>query len=75
MALSVMMPGMSGPRLAEELERDRPETAVLFMSGYTEQTVVERGSLREGIPYLQKPFTPGVLIRRVREMLDASRRM
>jgi PAS domain S-box-containing protein len=66
----VMMPGMSGPRLAEELERDRPETAVLFMSGYTEQTVVERGSLREGITYLQKPFTPGVLIRRVREMLD-----
>jgi PAS domain S-box-containing protein len=71
----VMMPGMSGPRLAEELERDRPETAVLFMSGYTEHTVVERGSLREGIPYLQKPFTPGVLIRRVREMLDASRRV
>jgi PAS domain S-box-containing protein len=71
----VMMPGMSGPRLAEELERDRPETAVLFMSGYTEHTVIERGSLREGITYLQKPFTPGVLIRRVREMLDASRRM
>src|SRR5712692_6453900 len=71
----VMMPGMSGPRLAEELERDRPETAVLFMSGYTEQTVIERGSLREGITYLQKPFTPGVLIRRVREMLDASRRI
>jgi len=41
------------------------------MSGYTEQTVVERGSLREGIIYLQKPFSPGVLIRRVREMLDA----
>ena len=67
----VMMPGMSGPRLAEELEGDRPETAVLFMSGYTEQTVVERGSLREGIIYLQKPFSPGVLIRRVREVLDA----
>jgi PAS domain S-box-containing protein len=71
----VMMPGMSGPRLAEELERDHPETAVVFMSGYTEHTVVERGSLREGIPYLQKPFTPGALIRRVREMLDTSRRM
>jgi len=71
----VMMPGMSGPRLAEELERDRPETAVLFISGYTEQTVIERGSLGKGITYLQKPFTPGVLIRRVREMLDASRRM
>jgi two-component system cell cycle sensor histidine kinase/response regulator CckA len=70
-----MMPGMSGPRLAEELERDRPETAVLFMSGYAEQTVVERGSLPEGTTYLQKPFTPGVLIRRVREMLDACRRM
>lgn len=66
----VVMPVMSGRILADELLRDRPETHVVFMSGYTGQTVGQHGVLAEGSFYLPKPFTREALARKVREALD-----
>jgi two-component system, cell cycle sensor histidine kinase and response regulator CckA len=66
----VIMAGLSGPRLAEALIRLRPELGVLFMSGYNEDTIIRQGVLRQGVAYLQKPFTPSGLTGRVREALD-----
>ena len=68
----VVMPGMHGPELAERLVARHPGLKVLYMSGYTDQAVVERGVLQAGAPFLQKPFTPAVLRRKVRELLDLS---
>jgi len=66
----VVMPHVGGRDLAEVLAKVRPETRVLFMSGYTDDAVVRHGILQDGIPYLQKPFTPKSLARKVREVLD-----
>ena len=50
------MPGMSGSELAEQFSRERPESKVLFMSGYTADAVVRRGIFTAGAAYIQKPF-------------------
>jgi two-component system cell cycle sensor histidine kinase/response regulator CckA len=66
----VVMPRMGGPELAKELRRSRPELKVLFASGYTDNALTKRGALDEGVDLLQKPFSPPLLLRRVREALD-----
>jgi PAS domain S-box-containing protein len=68
----VVMPGMSGRALADQLMKQRPETHVIYMSGYTGQTVGEHGVLAEGSFFLPKPFTREALARKIREVLDGS---
>jgi len=65
----VIMPGMSGRELAEQLKARRPEVRALFMSGYTDDAVVRHGMLEPGLAYLEKPFRPTALLRKVREVL------
>jgi len=72
MVSDVVMPKVSGPELTERLREKRPELRVLFMSGYTDETVVERARFPAGAAFLQKPFTPDVLARRVRDLLDGT---
>jgi PAS domain S-box-containing protein len=67
----VVMPQMSGPRLSEEVVKICPRISVLYMSGYTDNVIVHQGVLDEGMPFLQKPFTPGALAIKVRECLDS----
>jgi two-component system, cell cycle sensor histidine kinase and response regulator CckA len=66
----VIMPGMNGRDLVERLIASRPELKVLFMSGYTNDDVLRRGVLQGEAAFLQKPFTPDLLARKVREVLD-----
>jgi CheY-like chemotaxis protein len=66
----VVMPGLSGRQVADQLKQLRPDTRVLYASGYTDDAVVRHGVLEAGIAYLQKPFTSGSLARKVRETLD-----
>ena len=66
----LVMPGMTGRELAEALAAARAGMRVLFMSGYTDDAVVRHGVLASGLPYLQKPFSPDDLARKVREVLD-----
>jgi two-component system cell cycle sensor histidine kinase/response regulator CckA len=68
----VVMPGASGRELARRLAQSRPETRVLYVSGYTDDAIVHHGMLEPGLKFLQKPFTPATLARKVREVLDAS---
>lgn len=65
----VVMPGMSGPQLAQELLPRRPEMAVLYMSGYTDGALAAHGVLESGISVLHKPFTRDQLVRRVEDVL------
>ncbi len=66
----VVMPLMSGPELAQRVARICPDLRVLFISGYTDRALIHQGSRPSGSAFLQKPFTPETLARRVREILD-----
>jgi len=67
----LIMPGMSGRVLGELLLHVRPDLAVLYMSGYTDDAIVRHGLLTEGVEFIQKPFTPTGLALKVRSILDA----
>jgi len=68
----VVMPGMDGRALAEALRRVHPDVRVLFVSGYTQDLIAERGVLASGVEFLPKPFTAASLLARVRAVLDAA---
>jgi len=66
----VIMPGSGGRLVAESVVERHPEACILYMSGYTDDEVLRHGVFREGVKFLQKPFTPNALAIRVREVLD-----
>ncbi len=71
MVTDVVMPGMSGPDLAQRLALVCPKVKVLYVSGYTDNAIVHHGVLDAGIAFLQKPFSAGGLLRKVRETLGS----
>jgi PAS domain S-box-containing protein len=70
MVTDVVMPGMNGRELAERLAPERPEMKCLFMSGYTDKSIVHNGVLEPGTAFLQKPFRLEALLQKAREVLD-----
>ncbi|MGQ0640887.1 MAG: MASE1 domain-containing protein [Gemmatimonadaceae bacterium] len=69
----VVLPEMSGRALAEQLMQRRPELRVVYMSGYSDDAVVQRGVLERATQFIQKPFGPEALFRKVREVLNMPR--
>jgi FixJ family two-component response regulator len=70
MISDIVMPGMRGKVLAQRLAPLRPEMKVLFMSGYADHAVMPEGGVEAGHTFLEKPFTPDSLTRKVRLVLD-----
>jgi two-component system cell cycle sensor histidine kinase/response regulator CckA len=68
----VVMPGCGGPELLNRLQIRVPNLKVLYMSGYTDQTVVTASGLDPDLRFLQKPFRAVELLRNVRDLLDGS---
>jgi len=70
MLTDIVMPGASGRELAQRVAEVQPEMKVIYMSGYTDDAIVKHGVLSANTPFLQKPFAPETLARKVREVLD-----
>jgi PAS domain S-box-containing protein len=68
----VVMPKLSGAEMAKRLTEKHPRLKVLYMSGYTDESIVQHGVLEPGIAFLSKPFKPEALIERVRKILAAA---
>ena len=66
----VVMPGASGPQLTRRLVDRWPALKVIYMSGYTDEAIVQHGVLKPGIAFLSKPFTAQTLGQKIREVLD-----
>jgi PAS domain S-box-containing protein len=66
----VVMPGLGGRQLAEQLAPLRPRMRVIFMSGYTDDAIVHHGVLSSGLAFIQKPLLPEPMLRKLREVLD-----
>jgi len=71
MVTDVIMPGMTGPKIVDLVAPTRPEMKVLFISGYSDEAVTRHGLAGPGRAFLSKPFGPEILLRTVRESLDA----
>jgi CheY-like chemotaxis protein len=71
MVVDVVMPEISGPELVRQIAPIRPGTNVLYISGYTDEAIVHHGIPESGAAFLQKPFLPDALARKVREVLDS----
>jgi two-component SAPR family response regulator len=65
------MPDMNGRELADQVVKVRPDMRVLYVSGYSDDTVARQGVVENGILLLQKPFKPMALAKKVRDLLDA----
>ena len=66
----VVMTGMDGWELAEELKKTRPGIKVVFTSGYAENPIVLQNIMKQKVPFINKPFTPLVMVSKLREVLD-----
>jgi two-component system cell cycle sensor histidine kinase/response regulator CckA len=66
----VVMPGVGGRAVAEKLTEWYPRLRVIYVSGYTDDAVIRHGVLREGVNFIQKPFSPAAIARKVRDVLD-----
>ena len=68
----VVMPEMSGPELANQLTLRRPGIKVIFTSGYTDDAIARQGILDSTVEFVQKPYRPKALVRKIREVLRGS---
>ena len=69
----VVMRRMNGQELSNRLLKLQPGTLVLYMSGYSENAIIHRGVVEEGTDFIEKPFSPETLARKIREVLAGSR--
>jgi CheY-like chemotaxis protein len=68
----VVMPELSGPELAAQVKSLRPDIKVIFTSGYTDDTIARQGILDPSVAFIQKPYRPRALARKIREVLSDS---
>jgi len=69
----MIMPGMNGKELSEKIKLLKPNTEILYVSGYTEDHIVQSGELDKDINFLSKPYTITTLAKKVREVLDSNK--